>query len=108
MSRQPDISDPNRSSFSCRAGAKAESVNEIVEEFLGTRGGDGDHLVGQVSHKSAENVEMIRPATSSATPASLTVFRSATGVVWRVFGNRRDSFGRIERHTFGRRPSVRG
>jgi hypothetical protein len=65
MSRQPDISDPNRCSFSCRAGAKAESVNEIVEEFLGTRGGDGDHLVGQVSHKSAENVEMIRPATSS-------------------------------------------
>lgn len=68
-----------------------ESINELVEKLLSTRGGDGDHLVSQVSRKVIENVEMSLPTTSSDTPASLAAFRSATGVVWGVFSDRRDS-----------------
>ena len=71
-----------------------QSVNELVEELLSTCCSEGDHLVGQVSHKSAANAKTSPAATSSAMPASLAAFRSATGVVWGVFGDRRDSFGR--------------
>jgi hypothetical protein len=56
-----------------------KSVNELVEELLSTRGSDGDHLVGQVSHKAAANAKTSPPSTSSAKLASLHGFSIGDG-----------------------------
>ena len=78
--------------YSERIVLPLEGVHEFVKEFLGTRTGGSDHLIGQVSHKIAANVETSPPTTSSEKPASLAAFRSAAGAVWDISGDRRDSF----------------